>query len=166
MVEIIHKRPTRPKVKKAPRKIPEPIRDPETEGPISLVHRRIADSEVKARTMVRSLEAALQRSGYSRRGSFKERMGQRAKVALQWDGKHIQMVGWKDGERTWLGVDDLGSDSLLTLAFYLPRLLDKLERDSRWHLRQMLDALGKLEEFVEGVTADPQPDNSENEQSA
>jgi len=125
--------------------------------PISLVETKINRAEAKAQQALVRLELALVRCGYTRPCRYCDRPGGpgRPATVLIWDNGKIQMAQGKG--KPLLGVKELGTSQLLRVADHLPAFVDEMERNSRWVLKQMLDALDKLEKFVEQIEADPQP---------
>lgn len=128
---------------------------------ISLIEEKIRRREAQARVQVHRLEKALTRCGYTRDCHYRDGRGSpgRPATVLFWAKGKIQMAQGKD--RDMLDVDKMSVRQLLRLADHLPRLVDEMERSSRWLLQSLEAALTKLDSFIQDIEADPQPSNEE-----
>ena len=96
---------------------------------ISLIEAKIRRKEVQARSMVKRLETALVRCGYTRNCQYRDipgHVGTRA-VILIWSNGQIRLPA--DRGKPLLTVDDLSGHQLLKLAQHLPYLVDEPEHE-------------------------------------
>jgi len=149
----------RPELQGSPRRKVWKTPTAKRQVPISVVARKIKEAEAKARQMVKNLEIALVRTGYTRRAQYRQHFRGKVSACLLWDGKRIALLSVKDKKRAFLFVDELSGDDLVTLAQHLGPLLDEMEASTRHHLNELMGSLDQLSGLVTLISDDPRPHN-------
>lgn len=151
-----------------------PQNHPRQDTTISLLEASLRQQEHASREMLKSLEKALVRCGYTSDYAYNSR------TLRCWEGSHI-LLYWKGGKillgqgstkkreegkkpsytrNEPLPVKNMSGRDLLRVASHLVPFVDALESSVRHQIRALQDAMATIQSLIDRVEEDPQPSDT------
>jgi len=154
---------------------------PRQDTTISLLEAKLRQTERAARAMLRDLEEALVRCGYTRDGVYNSRQAgwtgprQRGTVIHWENGKILLGRGLKKNTNGKLvkpyecnepiAVGQMFGNDLIQVASHLVPFVDALENNVRHQVKALEDAVLKMQEMLQRVESDPMPSETPSQMS-